>query len=218
MPQLSMPIFDGGRRTANLDLATLRRDSAVVAYEQAVQDAFREAADALAATDKLEREQSARDDLAQSSTESVRLSELRYRQGVGSHLRYLDAQRRNFADRSSLIEIATERQLAVSSLFKALGGGWQMQADDAEALATRRSSGGNRFGLDAFRSPRLLGQCELCDFRWDAKADGKAHPETRPVADVELHVVNPVATRQVAFVGWSEQWLHADDHSSMRVA
>ncbi|WP_413974920.1 efflux transporter outer membrane subunit [Stenotrophomonas acidaminiphila] len=137
MPQISLPIFDGGRNTANLDLATLRRDGAVVAYEQAVQSAFRETADALAATETLDREQAARLELAQSSTEGLRLSELRYRQGVDSHLRYLDAQRRNFADRTSLIEVTTERQLAASTLFKALGGGWQAAANTDAALAPR---------------------------------------------------------------------------------
>lgn len=137
MPQISLPIFDGGRIAANLDLATLRHDSAVLAYEQAVQTAFRETADALAATETLEREQAARGELAQSSTESLRLSELRYRQGVDSSLRYLDAQRRNFADRSSLIEITTERQLAASALFKALGGGWLDTGSASGPLATR---------------------------------------------------------------------------------
>ena len=134
MPQVSLPIFDGGRNKANLDLATLRRDAAVVAYEQAVQTAFRETADALAATETLAREQTNRDELARSSTESLRLSELRYRQGVDSHLRYLDAQRRSFTDRTSLIQVATERQIALATLFKALGGGWQAASGDVVAV------------------------------------------------------------------------------------
>lgn len=137
MPQITLPIFSRGRNAANLDVATIRRDVAVVAYEQAVQTAFRETADALAATETLGREQAARDELAQSSTESLRLAQLRYRQGVDGHLRYLDAQRRSFADRTSLIDVSTERQLAMAALFKSLGGGWQDAPAHADALAER---------------------------------------------------------------------------------
>lgn len=46
-PQLNLPLFDGGRNQANLDLATARQQSAVAQYEKTVQDAFREIADLL---------------------------------------------------------------------------------------------------------------------------------------------------------------------------
>ncbi len=46
-PQLNLPLFDGGRNRANLDLATARQQSAVAQYEKTVQDAFREIADLL---------------------------------------------------------------------------------------------------------------------------------------------------------------------------
>jgi multidrug efflux system outer membrane protein len=46
-PQLNLPLFDGGRNQANLDLATVRQQLAVAQYEKNVQDAFREVADLL---------------------------------------------------------------------------------------------------------------------------------------------------------------------------
>lgn len=52
-PQLTLPIFDGGRNTANLDLALVRKDAAIAAYEGTIQTAFRDVSDALAATDTL---------------------------------------------------------------------------------------------------------------------------------------------------------------------
>ncbi|ATE61798.1 efflux transporter outer membrane subunit [Thauera sinica] len=123
-PQITLPLFDGGRNRANLDLATLRKDIAVAAYEQTVQAAFREVADALAATDTLRREEAARRALANSSREALRLSEARWRAGVDSHLRYLDAQRNALANELSFIEVGTQRQVALATLFKTLGGGW----------------------------------------------------------------------------------------------
>ncbi|WP_370680134.1 efflux transporter outer membrane subunit [Comamonas sp. GB3 AK4-5] len=124
MPQLQLPIFDGGRNQANLDLAQVRKDMAVVAYEKSIQTAFREVADALAATDTLRREEAAQRKLVTSSAKSLTLAQARYRAGVDSHLRYLDAERSHFASQLALIDVATERQIALTTLYKALGGGW----------------------------------------------------------------------------------------------
>ncbi|WP_296233602.1 efflux transporter outer membrane subunit [uncultured Pseudomonas sp.] len=124
-PTLSLPIFAGGRNRANLDLAEVRQDAAVANYEGTIQTAFREVADALAATDTLRREETARRALAESSRAAETLAEARYRGGVDDHLRYLDAQRNSFNDQTTLIQISTDRQLALADLFRALGGGWQ---------------------------------------------------------------------------------------------
>ena len=123
-PQVTLPLFDGGRNRANLDLAVLRKDMAVAAYEQAIQTAFREVADALAATDTLRREEAARLALRDSSRESLRLAQVRYQAGVDDHLRYLDAQRNAFANESAYIDTVTQRQLALAQLFRVLGGSW----------------------------------------------------------------------------------------------
>lgn len=126
-PQLVLPLFDGGRNRANLDLAQVRKNIAVARYEGTIQTAFREVSDALAATDTLRREEVSRLALARSSDEALRLSEARYRGGVDSHLRYLEAQRSAFSHQLSAIEVGTQRQLALVQLFKALGGGWSGQ-------------------------------------------------------------------------------------------
>ena len=123
-PTLSLPIFAGGRNRANLDLAEVRQDAAVADYEGTIQTAFREVADALAATDTLRREEAARSALADSSRAAETLAEARYRGGVDDHLRYLDAQRSSFNDQTGLIQVSTDRQLALADLFRALGGGW----------------------------------------------------------------------------------------------
>ncbi|MDH1263270.1 efflux transporter outer membrane subunit [Pseudomonas sp. GD03944] len=123
-PTLSLPIFAGGRNRANLDLAEVRKDAAIASYEGTIQGAFREVADALAATDTLRREEAARLALANSSDAAMALAKARYEGGVDDHLRYLDAQRSNFNDQATLIQISTDRQVALADLFRALGGGW----------------------------------------------------------------------------------------------
>ena len=124
-PSLSLPIFAGGRNRANLDLAEVRKDAAVAAYEGTIQVAFREVADALTATDTLPREEAARRALADSSVAAMTLAKARYDGGVDDYLRYLDAQRSTFGNQVTLIQISTERQIALVDLFKSLGGGWE---------------------------------------------------------------------------------------------
>ena len=126
VPTLTLPIFDAGRNSANLDLAEVRKDSAVAAYEGSIQTAFREVADALVATDTLRREEAARRALTQTSTETLKLAKARYEGGVDNHLRYLDAQRSNFVNQSAFIDTSTQRQIALVELFRALGGGWEL--------------------------------------------------------------------------------------------
>ncbi|MCQ4275995.1 efflux transporter outer membrane subunit [Stutzerimonas degradans] len=124
VPTLSLPIFDAGRNSANLDLVKVRKDSAVAAYEGTIQTAFREVADALSATDTLRREETARRNLANTSNATLKLAKARYEGGVDSHLRYLDAQRSHFTNESDYIETSTRRQIALVDLFRSLGGGW----------------------------------------------------------------------------------------------
>ncbi|WP_237881932.1 efflux transporter outer membrane subunit [Pseudomonas sp. PGPR40] len=128
VPNLSLPLFDAGRNSAGLNLAEARKDSAVAAYEGTIQTAFREVADALAATDTLRREEAARRALANTSSETLKLAKARYEGGIDSHLRYLDAQRTSFVNETAFIEVSTQRQIALVDLFRSLGGGWSAQA------------------------------------------------------------------------------------------
>lgn len=123
-PQISLPIFSGGANRANLDLAHVRKDIAIAGYEYSIQTAFREVSDALAATDTLKREEAAQADAVRSSDKALALSEARYHGGLDDHLRFLEAQRNDFVSQMALIEVQTQRQIALSSLFRALGGGW----------------------------------------------------------------------------------------------
>lgn len=128
-PVISLPLFSGGRNKANLDLAHVRKESAVANYEYTIQVAFREVADALVASHTLEREKAARARLRDSTRESERLSRMRYDAGVDSTFRKLDAQRASLDAQLALLQVEAERQLAQIELFKALGGGAAYASD-----------------------------------------------------------------------------------------
>ena len=78
---------------ASLKLANVQKSIAVVQYEQAIQSAFREVADALAGRGTLDDQIAADQALVDASGESYRLSEMRFRSGIDNFLSVLDSQR-----------------------------------------------------------------------------------------------------------------------------
>jgi multidrug efflux system outer membrane protein len=124
MPQIVLPIFDGGRRRAALGVAQAERDIAVAEYEGAIQRAFREVADALALRGTLGEQLDAQQSLVAATEYAFRLSDVRFRQGAQGYLEVLDAQRGMYAARQALIGVRLTRLSNQVTLYKALGGGW----------------------------------------------------------------------------------------------
>ena len=93
-PRVTLPIFDAGRNQANLKVAEVDRDIAVARYEQAIQTAFREVADALARRGTIDEQLAALQALTDANAESYRLSQARFEKGVDNYLAVLDAGRR----------------------------------------------------------------------------------------------------------------------------
>ncbi|MDQ8023249.1 MAG: AdeC/AdeK/OprM family multidrug efflux complex outer membrane factor [Moraxellaceae bacterium] len=122
-PSINLPIFDMGRRQANLDVARADRDIALAQYDKAIQSAFREVADALAVRGTVDEELSARQAQVDAFAESLKLSEARFRGGVDSYLAVLDAQRSLYVAQLSLIGVRLSRQSNLVTLYKVLGGG-----------------------------------------------------------------------------------------------
>ena len=131
-PSLVLPIFDGGRNRANLEVSQATRDMAVSNYEKAIQTAFREVADTLASRATLADQVAALKRQADAERDRFRLADLRYRNGIASYLDMLDAQRSLFATEQSYAQVQLARQQNEVLLYKALGGGWGPQ-DEAAA-------------------------------------------------------------------------------------
>ena len=122
-PQLSLPLFDGGRLRAELRLAELRRSSAVVDYERAIQVAFREVADGLAGRETFARQLESQARVVASAERRAALSHLRYRAGTEGRLELLDAQRQLYAARQAELDLRRSALANAVALYKALGGG-----------------------------------------------------------------------------------------------
>jgi outer membrane protein, multidrug efflux system len=125
VPQISLPIFDGGSNRANLDSAIAARDIAVAQYEKAIQTAFREVADALTQRSALRDQLEAQSSLVEASGEAFKLSDARFTRGVDSYLDVLDAQRSLYSAQQTLISTRLSRLSNDITLYKVLGGGWR---------------------------------------------------------------------------------------------
>ena len=122
-PQINLPLFTGGANLANLDLSKIEKNVDVAQYEKALQTAFREVDDALAARNTLDEQLSAQRALLDDSSESYRLAEMRFRNGIDSFLPVLDAQRALYSAQLDVVSLELLRLQNMATLYKALGGG-----------------------------------------------------------------------------------------------
>jgi len=126
MPQINLPIFTAGRLRAALDYSEIQRDIHVARYEQAIQNAFREVADGLAARGTYDEQIQAQRDLVTATNEYYLLAQQRYDEGVDSYLLVLDAQRELFAARQQQLIYRLQQLASEVALYRALGGGWNL--------------------------------------------------------------------------------------------
>ncbi|MGL4401892.1 MAG: efflux transporter outer membrane subunit [Luteolibacter sp.] len=124
-PQLAGPIFDAGRSGFRVKAAQANARIALAAYDKAVQQAFREIADALVAYQKTGEiiAEGTRLVDSQKNVSSIALD--RFQGGASSYLEVLDAERELFSSELDLADSRSNRLRAVVLAYRALGGGWK---------------------------------------------------------------------------------------------
>lgn len=130
-PQITMPIFSGGVK-GGLDLAKARQNIAVSNYEKSIQVAFKEVADALAGDATYSQQLDALRAMENSASESLRLANLRYETGIDSFLQVQTAEINLYGAQQLFVQTGMESLLNRVLLYKALGGGWQLDAQQQE--------------------------------------------------------------------------------------
>jgi NodT family efflux transporter outer membrane factor (OMF) lipoprotein len=132
---VSVPLFDAGRRRANVDAASARYDAAVSSYRATVRQAVSEVEQALVNLDAT----AARAADAQTALEGYRVNftavEDRYKNGMASLFELEDARRTRLAAEQTVINLQRERSAAWVALYRAAGGGWTAPNDSAVASA-----------------------------------------------------------------------------------
>ena len=120
------PIFNFGQTGLNVDAASARQRQALAQYQKSVQTAFKETQDALVASSAAREVQEAQTTQLAALNRALHLATLRYDNGYSSYLDVLDAERNTFQAELNLVNAKLDRLNAAISLYKAMGGGWEM--------------------------------------------------------------------------------------------
>jgi multidrug efflux system outer membrane protein len=125
VPQVSQPIFTGGRTRSGVELAEAQKQLALIEYERVIQTAFREVSDSLVQYQKTREIRDKQEQLVSTLQDRSRLSYIRYRGGVDTLLSALDADRDLFDAELGLAQGRRNELLSLVQLYRALGGGWE---------------------------------------------------------------------------------------------
>lgn len=123
-PTLSVPIFNGGKLRAAVEVAQAQRDEYHVAWRSAVLTALEDVENAIVSLAQERLKIRSLAEAARRYGEAARLSRSLYENGSTSFLDVLDAQRSQFSAEDSLLQSRVAMVKDYVALAKALGGGW----------------------------------------------------------------------------------------------
>ncbi|HUJ90725.1 MAG TPA: efflux transporter outer membrane subunit [Syntrophorhabdales bacterium] len=133
---LTAPIFTGGAIKGRVKSAEAVQQEALLHYQQSIQNSFREVEDALIDQRK-SREQLEVENLQVDSLRNyARLARLQYDNGRTSYIEVLDAERSLFVAELSRAQTKGVLFNSLVNLYKAMGGGWVLEADRLTDAAT----------------------------------------------------------------------------------
>ncbi|AHJ63347.1 Type I secretion outer membrane protein [Granulibacter bethesdensis] len=127
-PMITLPIFEGGRLKANLDMATQQQKEAAIAYRKTVLQAFHDVSNAMAAYEDEQRRNEALRQSVDADRRAVGLAQNAYRNGLVTFLDVLNAERQLLAAERDLADSDAAISTNLVQLYKALGGGWENDA------------------------------------------------------------------------------------------
>ncbi|MBV4484829.1 efflux transporter outer membrane subunit [Pseudomonas sp. SWRI153] len=128
-PQLSLPLFDGGIRSAEVDRTEAAYDETVARYRQTVLDGFREVENYLIQLKVYEDEAAVRQEALDAARDSLRLTENQYKAGLIAYIDVVVVQATALSNERSVLNVLQSRLIASVQLIAALGGGWDGQLD-----------------------------------------------------------------------------------------
>ncbi len=124
------PLFQGGRLRSEYDATYAQWEQARVQYEQTVTGAFAETTTVLYARQKIGASVSELERTVKAYGEMVRLSTLRYDSGLANYFEVLYSMQQLFPAEIALARTRLDLLIDYVDIYKALGGGWNLQPDD----------------------------------------------------------------------------------------
>lgn len=125
------PIFHWGEITGQVEAAEAIQRQSLYAYVGSVQNAFRDAEDALVGRSTTQDERDAQNEQTKALSTYERLARMRYEDGVTSYLEVLDAERALFSSELQLAQTEANLRKSIVGVYRAMGGGWLDRAASA---------------------------------------------------------------------------------------
>jgi multidrug efflux system outer membrane protein len=134
------PVYQFGKNKRRVEMAKANAKAALIDYEKATQQAFRDVEDALVNISTFREELTAQESRTETAVISENLSYVRYDEGSTTYLEVLEQQRQSF---SSQLDVLTTRLNLLNSyilLYKALGGGWLSPEEEKAYLNKKQGN------------------------------------------------------------------------------
>lgn len=121
------PIYSGGALKAQKRQAISVWKQTVLQYQQTALSAFQDVSNALISREQYEATRVEQARAEQAYEEAVKVAFERYNAGKASYYEILEAQELLFPAQSSLAQTELNQRVVIVQLYKALGGGWNLQ-------------------------------------------------------------------------------------------
>jgi NodT family efflux transporter outer membrane factor (OMF) lipoprotein len=160
-PRVYWQPFDFGRIKNRVRVEDARFQQALTTYQDSVLRASQEVEDSLIGFVKTQEATSAQQNAVTAARRSVELASLQYREGAVDYQRVLDSQRTLLQEDNNLINLRSNAATNVISLYKALGGGWEMSVGQPFVPNTiriemqNRTNWGNLFSTQPTAAPQI---------------------------------------------------------------
>jgi len=131
-PTIRWAAFDLGRVQAQINAADARTQARLAEFEQSVQRALEDTDNALQNFSREEERRTSLRQAAQAGAQAARFARQKFELGSGDFLSVLDAERAQLDINAQLAQSETQLLLNMVAIYKALGGGWETQAGNAQ--------------------------------------------------------------------------------------
>jgi efflux transporter, outer membrane factor (OMF) lipoprotein, NodT family len=131
-PTIRWAAFDLGRVQAQINAADARAQARLAQFEQSVQRALEETDNALQNFSREEERRATLQQAARASSQAARFARQKFEIGSGDFYSVLDAERSQLDINAQLAQSETQLLLNLIAIYKALGGGWETHAGNAQ--------------------------------------------------------------------------------------
>lgn len=124
-PAVSLPLFDGGRLTANLRASEVNYDLAIYRYNSLILNAIKEILDGLIVLRNADQQLQESHNKVDQQESLLNITSLRIKNHLGSEMDFLISQQATLTAQEIEIMTLSKKIQAILSLIKALGGGYE---------------------------------------------------------------------------------------------